>query len=86
MYQVDSSGISIDSYKSCSFSLIFLGATGPSGRLVMEQALQRGHTVKALVRTPSKITMSHQNLQVSLQFFCSCRPREAYSITVHVLL
>lgn len=40
------------------------GATGATGRLVLEQALSRGHTVTALVRTPSKLTVSHERLRV----------------------
>jgi putative NADH-flavin reductase len=32
--------------------LFFLGATGRTGKLVVEQALSRGHGVTAIVRTP----------------------------------
>lgn len=41
-----------------------LGATGPSGLLVVSQSLARGHNVLALVRNPAKITQKHENLQV----------------------
>lgn len=45
-------------------NLVVLGATGRSGRLVVEQALAAGHTVTALVRSPEKLTTSNSNLRV----------------------
>jgi uncharacterized protein YbjT (DUF2867 family) len=45
-------------------NLLVLGATGRTGRLVVEQALAAGHTVTALVRSPEKLTMSDANLHV----------------------
>jgi uncharacterized protein YbjT (DUF2867 family) len=45
-------------------NLVVLGATGRTGRLVVEQALAAGHTVTALVRSPEKLTTSHSNLRV----------------------
>jgi uncharacterized protein YbjT (DUF2867 family) len=44
--------------------LVVLGATGGTGRLVVEQALAAGHTVTALVRSPEKLTVSNPNLHV----------------------
>ena len=44
--------------------LLVLGATGRTGRLVVEQALAAGHTVTALVRSPEKLTMRNSNLRV----------------------
>ena len=35
--------------------LLALGATGATGRLVVDQALAAGHTVRALVRSPEKV-------------------------------
>ncbi|MGX1471668.1 UNVERIFIED_CONTAM: uncharacterized protein YbjT (DUF2867 family) [Streptomyces canus] len=35
--------------------LLVLGATGATGRLVVDQALAAGHTVRALVRSPEKV-------------------------------
>ncbi|WP_107117469.1 NmrA family NAD(P)-binding protein [Streptomyces canus] len=32
--------------------LLVLGATGATGRLVVDQSLASGHTVRALVRSP----------------------------------
>jgi uncharacterized protein YbjT (DUF2867 family) len=44
--------------------LVVLGATGRTGRLVVQQALAAGHTVTALVRTPEKLTTGDSNLRV----------------------
>ena len=44
--------------------LVVLGATGGTGRLVVEQALAAGHTVTALVRSPEKLATSQPNLHV----------------------
>ena len=42
-----------------------LGATGPSGKCVVTQALEQNHIVRAIVRTPSKIAdVKHENLTV----------------------
>jgi uncharacterized protein YbjT (DUF2867 family) len=45
-------------------NLLVLGATGATGKLVVEQALSSGHDVRALVRSPEKLTLSHPNLTV----------------------
>src|SRR6266851_1278916 len=45
-------------------NLVVLGATGGTGRLVVEQALAAGHTVTALVRSPEKLTLRNPNLNV----------------------
>lgn len=44
--------------------VIIFGATGITGSAVVQEALERGHTVTAFVRTPSKLTTSHPNLSV----------------------
>lgn len=41
-----------------------LGATGPSGIQLVEEALGRGYDVKALVRSPEKLTIQHDKLQI----------------------
>uniref|UniRef100_A0A8C5ABL3 Flavin reductase (NADPH)-like n=1 Tax=Gadus morhua TaxID=8049 RepID=A0A8C5ABL3_GADMO len=41
-----------------------LGASGQTGQYLVQQALQGGHTVTAVVRDPGKITESHENLKV----------------------
>jgi uncharacterized protein YbjT (DUF2867 family) len=45
-------------------NLVVLGATGGTGRLVVEKALAAGHMVTALVRSPEKLGTSQANLRV----------------------
>jgi putative NADH-flavin reductase len=45
-------------------NLLILGATGGTGRELVQQALARGHTVTAFVREPSKVRSTHPNLHV----------------------
>ena len=45
-------------------NLVVLGATGATGRLVVEQALAAGHSVTALVRSPEKLAIRDPNLHV----------------------
>ena len=45
-------------------NLVVLGATGGTGRLVVEEGLAAGHTVTALVRSPEKLTLRNPNLHV----------------------
>ncbi|MFF4357630.1 NAD(P)-dependent oxidoreductase [Streptomyces sp. NPDC001604] len=40
------------------------GASGAIGRLVVQRLLDDGHQVTALVRTPSKLTLTHPHLTV----------------------
>src|SRR5689334_228722 len=44
--------------------LAVFGATGRTGKPLVEQALQAGHEVVALVRTPSKLAIQHPKLTV----------------------
>lgn len=44
--------------------ILVLGATGATGRLVLDQALAAGHQVRALVRSPEKLTVSSPNPEV----------------------
>ena len=45
-------------------NLFILGATGGIGTAVLEQALQRSHSVTAFVRSPEKMTRRDRNLRV----------------------
>jgi uncharacterized protein YbjT (DUF2867 family) len=45
-------------------NIAVLGATGGTGRLVVEQALAAGHTVTALVRSPEKLAVRNPNIHV----------------------
>ena len=40
------------------------GSTGPTGRLVVEQALAAGHEVAAHARNPAKLEIEHERLRV----------------------
>jgi len=42
--------------------ILVSGATGNVGRLVVEQALARGHEVVALARNPQNLQIEHPNL------------------------
>ncbi|HEX7023218.1 MAG TPA: NAD(P)H-binding protein [Gemmatimonadales bacterium] len=43
--------------------LLVLGATGPTGRQVVLQALEAGHTVTALARRPDRLALDHPRLR-----------------------
>jgi putative NADH-flavin reductase len=44
--------------------ILILGATGGTGRHLLVQALDAGHQVTALVRSPEKVTHQHERLRV----------------------
>jgi putative NADH-flavin reductase len=44
--------------------LVIFGASGQTGRLLTEQALDKGHLVTAYVRREGAITLNHPNLKV----------------------
>lgn len=44
--------------------LAVLGASGRTGRLLVEQALARGHEVRVLVRDPARLPLRHERLAV----------------------
>jgi putative NADH-flavin reductase len=44
--------------------ILLFGATGGTGKQVLLQALEQGHTVTVIVRNPSKITLDNKNLRV----------------------
>ncbi|MFN7119660.1 MAG: NAD(P)-dependent oxidoreductase [Saprospiraceae bacterium] len=45
-------------------NIALFGATGKAGSQFLKQALAKGYRVKALVRTPEKITHLHPNLEI----------------------
>ncbi len=47
-------------------NIIIFGATGPSGRQLVEQALTAGHRVTAYVRDASRLDVEHPNLRVAV--------------------
>jgi len=44
--------------------LLIIGGTGGTGRELIKQALEQGHSVTALVRNPEKVNTTHQQLNV----------------------
>ncbi len=44
--------------------IAILGASGATGQLIVQQALDAGHTVRALVRDPKKLTATHPSLEI----------------------
>jgi nucleoside-diphosphate-sugar epimerase len=45
--------------------VLIIGATGGTGRQLVEQALEQGHQVTAFVRKPEKLKIEHANLRVA---------------------
>ena len=45
--------------------VLVFGATGGTGRALVEQALEQGHAVTAFARDPAKVRGAHQNLTVA---------------------
>ncbi len=44
--------------------IVVFGATGGTGRLIVEQALALGHAVTAFVRDPARMNVAHPNLRL----------------------
>ena len=52
-------------FKLCTMVVIaLLGASGPSGQEVIKEAMNRGISVRAVVRSPTKISVEDLKLQV----------------------
>ena len=47
-----------------NMKVVVLGSTGASGQCVLTQALDAGHDVTVVVRTPAKVTTQHDKLTV----------------------
>ena len=45
-------------FTAVEMKIAVLGATGPSGLQVVQEALERGHEVTAIVRNPEKLAES----------------------------
>ena len=45
--------------------ILIFGSTGSIGRHLISQALEQGHRVTAFARSPDKIDITHENLQVT---------------------
>ena len=42
--------------------IVLIGASGFVGSAILKEALDRGHSLRAVVRYPEKITVVHENL------------------------
>src|SRR5207302_10781145 len=47
-----------------SMRVLIIGASGGTGRQLVNQALERGHTVTAFVRDPSRLSIQHPKLKI----------------------
>ena len=45
-------------------NLVIFGSTGPTGRLLVEQSLEQGHTVTAFARNPTDLKITHPALNI----------------------
>lgn len=45
-------------------NLLLFGATGRTGRIFLQMALEAGHHISAVVRNPEKVTISHLHLNI----------------------
>lgn len=45
-------------------NIVIYGASGMIGQRITQEALNRGHKVTAIVRNPSRLTLTHPNLSV----------------------
>ena len=53
--------------------IVILGATGNTGKPLLRQTLEKGHTVTAILRDPSKLAIENSNLKtikVSCMLLC----------------
>jgi putative NADH-flavin reductase len=48
-----------------NMKIVLIGASGFIGSAILKEALDRGHTVTAIVRNPEKITITHPQLTIS---------------------
>ena len=53
-----------DSNEVRTVNVLIFGATGGTGRALVEQALVQGHAVTAFARNPAKVRTKHPNLRV----------------------
>ena len=45
-------------------TILLFGATGRTGQLIIEYALQKGYKIRALVRNPEKLILKSDNLEI----------------------
>lgn len=45
-------------------NILIIGGTGKTGRHIIDRALQKGHLVTVLARSPAKLKLEHPNLKI----------------------
>ena len=58
------SGVGSNKNPELRMKILILGATGRTGKLILEEALNQGYEVNCLVREPKKIKKNHNNLKI----------------------
>eukprot|EP01137_Pigoraptor_chileana_P000187 Opistho-2@35909 len=59
-----SEGDAASSHVGPMSNIFLLGASGRTGRIILDEALRQGHKVTAFVRNPARITVQHEHLRV----------------------
>jgi putative NADH-flavin reductase len=54
------------SREECTMKLVVLGATGGTGLEIVRQAIQRGHSVTAFVRSPERLKLFRDKITINL--------------------
>lgn len=62
---VGQGGRSRGTYSETNMHLVVFGANGPTGRLIVQQALTAGHHVTAVTRKPNEFPQSSPHLAVA---------------------
>src|SRR5690349_17902492 len=56
--------IVVTAHRRYGMNVLIFGSSGATGREIVKRALEQGHTVTAFARTPSKISLRHDNLTI----------------------
>lgn len=63
-YLIKISLISDIKYNRKIMNILIIGSTGKTGRELIKQGLERGHSITAMVRSPGKIKIEHPKLKI----------------------
>ncbi|UTR13218.1 NAD(P)-dependent oxidoreductase [Salipaludibacillus sp. LMS25] len=63
--------------------IAIIGASGKSGKLILKEALDRGHDVTALVRNPSKVTEANITVIEKDVFDITAEDIKAYDVVIN---
>ena len=65
--------------------IVILGATGDTGKPLLRQTLEKGHTVTAILRDPSKLTTAEPNL-TTIKVSCMLLVQEEHCKKIEMLI